>query len=257
MKKIAVITGASSGMGRRFAETVNEYGSFDEIWAIARRAERLEELKKTAPFPVRAIPLDLTDPASYDRYASMLRDGEVQVGLLVNASGFGKFNAVLESPLETNLNMVDLNCKAVMALCQLTVPFMPEGGQIINIASVAAYQPIPYINVYAATKALVLYYSRALDRELRSRKIRVMAVCPFWTKTEFFDRAVNDEKPPVVKKYIAMYDPKDVVARAWRDAKKGKDVSRYGFIARSQGALVKLLPHKTVMDAWQKQQGLE
>ncbi len=256
MKKIAVITGASSGMGRRFAETVNEFGAFDEIWAIARREERLEELKKTAPFPVRAIPMDLTDPASYDRYAAMLRDGEAQVGLLVNASGFGKFDAVMESPLETNLNMVDLNCKAVMALCQLTVPFMPEGSRIINIASVAAYQPIPYINVYAATKALVLYYSRALDRELRSRGIRVMAVCPFWTKTEFFDRAVNDEKPPVVKKYIAMYDPKDIVARAWRDAKKGKDVSRYGFIDRGQGALVKLLPHKTVMDAWQKQQSL-
>ncbi|MBQ3276551.1 MAG: SDR family NAD(P)-dependent oxidoreductase [Oscillospiraceae bacterium] len=257
MKTIAVITGASSGMGRRFAETVNEFGPVDEIWAVARRAERLEELKKTAPFPVRAVPMDLTDPASYDRYAAMLREEDgVRVGLLVNAGGFGKFNAVMESPLETNLNMLDLNCRAVMALSQLTVPYMPEGGRIINIASVAAYQPIPYINVYAATKAFVLYYSRALDRELRSRGIRVTAVCPFWTKTEFFDRAVNAEKPPVVKKYIAMYDPDDIVARAWRDVKKGKDVSRYGFIARGQGALVKLLPHKMVMDAWQRQQEL-
>ena len=178
------------------------------------------------------------------------------MGLLVNASGFGKFDAVLESPLETNLNMVDLNCRALMALCQLTVPYMPSDSQIINIASVAAYQPIPYINVYAASKAFVLYYSRALNRELKPRGIRVMAVCPFWTKTEFFDRAVNEEKPKVVKKYIAMYDPADIVNRAWKDAQKGKDMSKYGFIARGQGLLVKLLPHRMVMDAWQRQQKL-
>ena len=256
MKTIAVITGASSGIGRRFAETVNEYGTYDEIWAIARRADRLEELKNTAPFPVRAIAMDLTDPASYTRYEELLREEEPSVGLLVNASGFGKFNAVMESPLETNLNMVDLNCKAVMALSQLTIPYIPSGGQIINMASVAAYQPIPCINVYAATKALVLYYSRALNRELRQKGIRVMAGCPFWTKTEFFDRAVSEEKPPVVKKYIAMYDPKDIVARAWKDAKKGKDMSKFGFIARGQGVLVKLLPHRLIMDAWQKQQKL-
>ena len=99
---------------------------------------------------------------------------------MVNASGFGKFRAVVDTPLETNLNMVDLNCQAVMALCQLTVPYMPRGGQIINIASVAAFQPIPYINVYGATKAFVLSFSRALNRELRSQGVRVMALCPFW-----------------------------------------------------------------------------
>ena len=97
----------------------------------------------------------------------------VEVGLLVNASGFGKFRAVTDTPLETNLNMVDLNCQAVMALCQLTAPYMPRGGQIINIASVAAFQPIPYINVYGASKAFVLSFSRAMNRELRSRGVRV------------------------------------------------------------------------------------
>lgn len=196
MKKIAVITGASSGMGRRFAETVQEFGTYDEIWAIARRVDRLEELKNHTAFPVRTISLDLSDPASYETYAALLREEQPEVGLLINASGFGKFRAVMDTPLEVNLNMVDLNCKAVMALCQLTVPYMPSGSQIINIASVAAFQPIPYINVYGATKALVLHYSRALNRELKKQGVHVMAVCPFWTKTEFFDRAVaSDEKP--------------------------------------------------------------
>ena len=136
------------------------------------------------------------------------------------------------------------------------VPDGPAGGQIINTGSVAAFQPIPYIGVYGATKALVVSYSRALNRELRPRGIRVTAVCPFWTKTEFFDRAVKEGAEPVVKKYVAMYRPEDVVARAWRDAKRGKDVSVYGFIARGQALLVKLLPHALVMDIWQKQQKL-
>ena len=176
MKKIAVITGASSGMGRRFAETVQEFGTYDEIWAIARRVDRLEELKNHTAFPVRTISLDLSDPASYETYAALLREEQPEVGLLINASGVGKFRAVMDTPLEVNLNMVDLNCKAVMALCQLTVPYMPSGSQIINIASVAAFQPIPYINVYGATKALVLHYSRALNRELKKQGVHVMPV---------------------------------------------------------------------------------
>ena len=257
MKKIAVITGASSGMGRRFAETVKEWGSVDEVWAIARRTDRLEELKETVPFPVRPVALDLTDRRSFATYAALLEEEKPEVALLVNASGFGKFAAAMDTPLEVNLNMVDLNCQALMALCQLTVPYMPRGGRIINIASVAADQPIPYINVYAATKAFVLRYSRALNRELKSRGVGVTAVCPFWTRTEFFGRAIDEGEEPVVKKYIAMYEPDQIVMRAWRDAKRGKDVSRYGFKARGQSLMTKIVPHSIVMDVWMGQQKLK
>ncbi len=255
MKKIAIITGASSGMGRRFAETVNELGKVDEIWAIARRADRLEALKETAPYPVRPIALDLSQVKAAEALQDLLEKEQPAIRLLVNASGFGKFDATDEVPLQDNLNMVDLNCRAVLALCQVCLPYMKPGSKIINIASVAAFQPIPYINVYGATKAFVLSFSRALNREVKPRGIRVMALCPFWTKTEFFDRAVVT-KEAVVKKYIAMYDPEDIVRRAWQDLKKGKDVSIYGFKAKGQVALVKLLPHRVVMDVWMKQQKL-
>ena len=256
MKKIAVITGASSGMGRWFAKTVDTFDRFDEVWVIARHQKALEELRDQVPYPIRPLALDLTDRGSFQVYADALAAEPVEVGLLVNASGFGKFRAVVDTPLEINLNMVDLNCQAVMALCQLTAPYMPRGGQIINIASVAAFQPIPYINVYGATKAFVLSFSRALNRELKSRGIGVMAVCPFWTKTAFFDRAIKSDETPIVKKYAAMYDPDDIVARTWRDAKRGKDVCKYGFVARVQAGLTKLLPHSVVMDVWMKQQDL-
>ena len=256
-EKIAVITGASSGMGRRFAETVDSFDRFDEVWVIARHEKALEELRDRVPYPIRPLALDLTDRGSFQTYADALAEEPVEVGLLVNASGFGKFRAVVDTPLETNLNMVDLNCQAVMALCQLTVPYMPRGGQIINIASVAAFQPIPYINVYGATKAFVLSFSRALNRELRSQGVRVMALCPFWTRTAFFDRATGDGGESVVKKYVAMYEPEQLVRRAWRDAKRGKDVSQYGFVARFQAGLTKLLPHSLVMDVWMRQQKLQ
>lgn len=243
-------------MGRRFAETANEFGQFDEIWAVARREEKLKELGVSAPFPVRPVAMDLSDPASVAEYAALLKEAEVEVGLLVNASGFGRFQAVMDVPAEENLNMIDLNCRAVAAMCQASVPYMSSGSAIINIASVAAFQPIPFISIYAATKAFVLYYSRALNRELKGKGIRVMALCPFWTKTEFFNRAVAKDEKPVVKKYVAMYRPEDIVARAWRDVARGKDVSMYGFIARGQALLVKLLPHRFVMSTWQKQQKL-
>lgn len=257
MKQIAIITGASSGIGKRFAETVNTAGDFDGVWVIARGIERLEALKATVPFPIRAIALDLSDKASYAAFEKLLAEEKPRVRLLVNAGGFGKFCATMDAPLDVNLNMVDLNCEAIVALCQLTIPYMEKGARIINIASVAAFQPIPYINVYGATKAFVLSYSRALNREMKHRDITVTAVCPFWTKTEFFNRAIVADKEPVVKKYVAMYEADQIVRRAWRDMKKGKDVSMYGFIARTQTLLTKLLPHKIIMSVWQSQQKLK
>ena len=254
--KIAVITGASSGMGRRFAETCDNYGPFDEVWVIARRADRLEELKKSVKYPVRPVPMDLTDRAKLAEYRDLLAAEKPEVKLLVNAGGFGRFEAFTDTAPEVNLNMVDLNCQALMALTQYTLPYMGEGSAVVNIASVAAFQPIPYINIYAATKAFVLYFSRALNREVKPRGIRVMAVCPFWTRTEFFERAVDLDKPAVVKKYVAMYEPEDIVRRAWRDLKRGKDVSKYGFKARVQAGLCKILPHRLVMNVWMKQQKL-
>lgn len=257
MKNIAVITGASSGIGRQFAETIKEGGIFDEVWIIARRIDRLDELAKEMPYPTRAIALDLSEKTSYDTYAALLAEEKPNVTLLINCSGFGKFCATMDTPVDVNLNMIDLNCEAIVALCQHTIPYMQKGAKIINIASVAAFQPIPYINVYGATKAFVLSFSRALNRELKKDGISVTAVCPFWTKTEFFNRSIDKNKDAVIKKYVAMYMPEQIVARAWKDAKKGKEISMYGFKAKMQTVLTKILPHSFVMNFWINQQKLK
>ncbi len=256
MKNIAVITGASSGIGKEFAKTLKDHGNFDEVWVIARHMEKLEALQEIIPFPVRPIALDLSKKESFDGYRALLEEEQPNISLLINCSGVGKFKATMDVSLEVQLNMTDLNCGAVLAMCHLSVPYMKKGGRIINIASVAALQPIPYINVYGATKAFVLSFSRALNMELKKAGISVLAVCPFWTKTNFFERAVDETEERVVKKYIAMYEPSDIVRRAWRDLGKGKDVSMYGFKARGQALLVKLLPHWLVMRVWMKQQKL-
>lgn len=253
---VAIITGASSGIGKRFCERINELGKFDELWILARRKDRLLELKEKLNVPCKVLDWDLTDDSSIEKLKALLEEEKPNISLLVNCSGFGKFCETTAVDTMVNLNMIDLNCKAVVYTCQLCLPYMKENSKIINIASVAAFQPIPYINVYGATKAFVLSFSRALNREVKKRGITVTAVCPFWTKTEFFDRAVKDDNK-VVKKYTAMYDVDQIVGRAIKDTLKGKDVSKFGFVARFQALLAKILPHSFVMSYWQRQQKLK
>ena len=258
MKSICVITGASSGIGKEFfTQIVNDTTfTFDEIWVIARNREKLEGLSALTSIPVKAISLDLSLDAAYEEYRLLLEAEKPRVSLLINCSGFGKFESVEKIGYADNMNMIDLNVRATAALDMITLDYMEKGSGIINIASVAAYQPIPYIGTYGATKAFVLSFTRALSMEVKKHGIHVMAVCPFWTKTAFFDRAVKADNDPVVKKYVAMYDPRDIVRRAMRDYKKKKEVSLFGFATKLQLLAVKLLPASIVMRVWMAQQKL-
>lgn len=256
MKRIAIVTGASSGMGRQFARTAADKIPFDELWVTARRADRLEALALELGAKVKTvcIPLDLEDPESVNVLSARIESENAEVALLVNAAGFGKFQAVSDVPRQTADRMLALNCRAMMDMCYTCIPFMKKGGKILNIASVAGFQPVPYLCEYAATKAFALSFSRALWKELRSEGITVTALCPYWTRTEFFDVAGNRDSKDRVTYFNAMYEPAEVVERGWRDLLKGRDLSTYGFVARVQIALVKLLPHRLVMHIWCRQQ---
>lgn len=259
MKNICVITGASSGIGREFFDLLSkspEY-KFDEIWVIARSGDKLCELQAHSEVPVRAFPLDLSKESSYESYKAILEEEKPRINLLVNCSGFGRFDSTKKIGVETNLNMIDLNVKATVAMDMISLDYMQSGDGIINIASVAAYQPIPYINTYGATKSFVLNFTRALGVEVKARGIKVMAVCPFWTKTKFFDRAIKAEADPVVKKYAVMYDPTEIAKRALSDYKKGKSVSIYGVVSKLQVFAVKLMPATVTMKVWLSQQKLK
>ena len=257
MKNIAIITGASSGMGREFVKTLKDHMNVEEVWAIARSEDKLCALQEETPVPVKPVSLDLSDPTFIGKMEALLMAEKPDVRLLINASGYGKFDAVEKLSMEEDIGMIDLNCRALVAMTKLVLPYMNDGAKIIEIASVAAFQPIPYINVYGATKAFVLSFSRALNREVKKRGIQVMALCPFWTRTAFFDRAVQKDEEAVVKKYVAMYDTSFIIDRAWKALARGKDHVVPGFKAKAQVALVKILPHSIVMSVWMKQQKLK
>ena len=252
--KIAVITGASSGIGREFVRRIDSADVYDEIWVIARRRERLEALAAETNAVLRILALDLTKEESIDTYKSLLEKENPSVSVLVNCSGFGKFGAFADCSLEDYYDMIDLNVKALVAMTYVTLPYMAPGGQIYQIDSLSAFHPVPYINVYGATKAFVLSFSRALNAEVQDRGIRVMAVCPGWVRTEFFDHAVNDD---TIKYYNKFFEPEEVVKTAMKDMKKGKDVSVCGFPVKAQVFAAKLMPHKVVMRIWLKQQKKE
>ena len=257
MKTIAIVTGASSGIGKKFFLSLNERKqALDEIWVIARNEDKLQALQTQTDVPVRVFALDLSLSSSTSVLEDALQAEKPQIEYLICASGFGRFNAVEDDPLSTLENMIDLNCKGVVSVTKTCAPFMKKGGAMLLIASISALQPVPYITTYAATKAFVLSYGRAFDKELRkTRGARVLSICPFWTKTAFFDRA-NSEKS-IVKMYAVMYEPKQIVNRAWKDLKhKKRDVSICGAYTKGQALLVKLLPHRTVMRIWLKQQKL-
>lgn len=252
--KIAVVTGASSGMGREFALQLSKAEQFDEMWVIARRAEALEALKPLVGCPVRVVCLDLLNPASFHRYEELLAREKPEVSVLVNCAGFGRFGRYDQIPLEDSLRMIDLNCKALVAMTELTLPYMHRGGKIVELDSLSAFQPVPYINVYGSTKAFVLSYSRALNQELKPRGIRVMAVNPGWVKTEFFDHATVTSSQAVTY-FNILYEASDVVKTAIHHLyHTKKDLSIHGAPVRWQVRGVKLLPHSLVMKIWMKQQ---
>ena len=252
--RIAIVTGASSGMGREFVKQVSKKEKFDEIWVIARRKEALESLKKEVKAKIRPITLDLQNPESFETYKKLLAEEKPEVALLANIAGYGKFGKYDEISLEDCLGMIDLNCKALVAMSQLTIPYMKRGSKILQLDSLSAFQPVPYLNVYGSSKSFVLSYSRALNRELKTKGLRVMSVNPGWVRTEFFDHATKSSNDAITY-FNVMYDAKDVIKTAIRDLyHTKKDVSIHGFQIKAQVLLVKLLPHKIVMEIWMRQQ---
>ena len=250
--KIAVISGASSGMGREFVYALDKDEEFDELWVIARREDRLLELQEKCRAKLRPIVLDLQQRESHKQYKALLEVHKPEIAVLVNAAGFGLFGAFMEMDLDRQLDIIDLNSRSLTAMCYLSVPYMTKGSRIYNMGSMSSWQPVPYINVYGASKAYVLNFSRALGVELKDRGIKVMAVCPGWIKTEFFSHAIHDNTINYFNRY---YTAKQVIDRALKDMKKGRIASVLGFPERVQVFLVKHLPVKMVMKTWCRQQG--
>ena len=201
--RIAIVTGASSGLGREFVKEIARRKNTDEIWIIARRSARLLDLAKEISCRIVPIPLDLTKRDSLSALESLLCEKKPDV-------------------------------------------------RILEICSVAAFQPLPSLNVYAASKAFVCSFSRALRWELLRRGIHVTAVCPYWIKdTEFIPTAKKSADPQAVRHFPLASHARRVAKAALRDSKFNLPVSTPGPVATIQRILTKFIPHEIVIACWE------
>ena len=230
--KIAIVTGASSGMGEEFCRHLDRKG-LDEIWLIARRADRLETISKTLDTDCRIIPLDLTKRDSFDTIKKEITSKEADIRYLVNCAGFGKFGNTWEIPDSETRGMIDLNISALVEITNICIPHMSEGSRIIQLCSASAYISLYKLNVYASTKAFVKSFCNGLRKEVECMGITVTEVSPGWVDTDFISISKEtDEVPDRVFKHLLRKE--DVVAKAMRDSDRGRSRSVIGMFYKVQ-----------------------
>lgn len=216
-----LVTGASSGIGEVFARKLAARGR--NVLLVARSEEKLitlcNELGRSNRIRAQYVVLDLSKPESPARLFEEAVKRSLSVEMLVNNAGFGSMGEFSKLDLARELKMIDLNVKSLVELTHRFLQPMLERkqGGIINVASTAAFQPVPYMATYAATKAFVLSFSEALWEENRAHGIKVMALCPGVTETNFFE-AARGHKPPA----RASQTPEEVVDTALRGFAQGK-----------------------------------
>ncbi len=253
--RIALITGASGGLGAEFARQIDrDEKEIDEIWLTARREEKLRELASRLAHGTRIIPADLADRSACGRIGAMLSEAGAEVGILVVCAGFGKVGTSVGIGRDASAAMIDLNCRAAVDVTLTALPFMGAGDRILEICSTSAFQPFPCLGVYAASKAFLYSYSRALRQELMPRKIAVTAVCPYWIRdTEFIETAEDtsgDGRRPV-RHYLFAGKASPTARRALRDSRIGLAVSTPGIICSLHRLFAKLVPRNVMMLIWE------
>jgi uncharacterized protein len=216
-----LITGASSGIGEAFARKLAALGR--NVLLVARSEDKLialcNELGRLNSIRAQYVAIDLTQPGSVAQLVDETKKRGLHIEMLVNNAGFGSMGDFTKLDLDRELSMIDLNIKALLELTYRFIAPMRElkQGTIINVASTAGFQPVPFMATYAATKAFVLSFSEALWEENRTHGIQVMALCPGVTETNFFT-AAHIERPPM----RVAQTPDEVVSTALRGLARRK-----------------------------------
>lgn len=243
----ALVTGASSGIGACFARALAARGR--PLILVARSKDKLESLARELASQhskrVEVVALDLSVPGAAMQLAAMLTERRFEVDLLVNNAGFGMQGEFWKLPLERQSEMLRLNIVALTELSHLLLPAMVErrGDGIINVASTASFQPVPYASVYAATKAYVLSFSEGLAEEVRPYRVNVMALCPGGTATNFFDAGQFSK----LEFPGGLQSPEQVVEVGLRAFERGRSVAITRFINRLMIFAERLVPRWVVI----------
>lgn len=245
----AIITGASSGLGREFAFALkNKYPDIESFWLIARRREKLEELaEELGKEKCFILPIDLKSNEGLSEYRQALSDSQPEVRYLINNAGFGKLELFENIPAEDCADQVTLNCTSLTFITRATLPYLKEDSEIINIASIASFAPNIRMAVYSSTKAFVLSLSRALREEFKARKINVLAVCPGPMDTEFLPVANIKKGTSKMFDTLPRANVKKVAETSLKYSKKKKAVYTPKLLFKFYRILSKVLPTALVM----------
>lgn len=243
--RIAIITGASGGLGRAFTRLLLSE-DIDEIWAIARNQEKLAALQNELGRKITAIPKDLSSPDTLPYIRAMLEEQKPVIVFLINNAGIARMDKSIDFSTEEIETSVSINCTIPVVLCSMCIPYMEKGSRILNISSVASFQPLPYLNLYAAAKVFLRSYSRSLHWELKPLGITSTAVCPGWVDTELLKKEVNGRRIT----FYGIVSAERVAVKALQDAKKGKDMSVCSLFAKMEHFLAKILPQRLYMGLW-------
>ena len=243
-----LITGASSGIGEAFARKLAERGH--NLLLVARSEDRLvalcSELGRSQNIRADYFAADLSKPDAPQRLFAEAQKRELEIDLLINNAGFGSMGDFAGLDLSRELNMIDLNVRSLVELTYLFLPPMraKKRGAIMNVASTAGFQPVPFMATYAATKAFVLSFSEALWEENRTHGIEVMALCPGVTEINFFD-ASRMRRPPA----RGVQTPEQVVDIGLRALARGKSSVISGWSNRLMIEAERAVPRKLVLRA--------
>ena len=245
---IAVITGASAGLGTEYAKAVDKKrNDIEEIWLIARRKDKLGEVAKSLSKPVRILSFDITDNQGVSDYVNLLESEKADVKLLINNAGFGKLGLFYELSKEDNAGMIRLNCEALTVMTSICLPYMKEDSEIINTCSIASFAPNSRMAVYSSTKAYVMSFSRALRNELKTRKINVLSVCPGPMETEFLSLAGIGKGDSKTFDTLPRDNAKKVAEHSLKASKKKKAVFADHIFYKFYRLVSKILPTSLVM----------
>ena len=244
MADIAIITGATGGIGMEFVKAIHMMDDIDEIWAVGRNKEKLKCLKKEYE---KVVPIEADFAGNgISILGERIETEKPNIRMLINNAGIAHMGAFEEMKKEDIDDFCKINCNAPSLLISIALPYMSKGARILNIASASSFQPNPYLSMYSASKVFLKNLSRALSVELKPRGITVTAVCPGWVDTGMLPKEKNGR--PI--KYIGMVKPSTVVNKALRDSCHGKDMSTPGFFAGYFRFYSKITPTKLVMKQW-------
>lgn len=249
--KIAIVTGASSGLGKEFVFQLEKMDlDLDEIWILARRMDRLIEIQNTCNLPIKPVCIDLCDTNQMDCLEREINLIKPDIKILINAAGMGKIGNYKTISRKEADWMIDLNCKAAIDMTYICLPYMKENSHILQICSTSAFQPLPYLNIYAASKSFLYRFSRALRMECKKDKIHVCAICPYWINdTEFIQNAKQNQGNEI-HSFLFASKTKNVVKRALYDAFHGFGVSTPGPVCTMHRFFSKFIPYSIMMRIW-------